>query len=142
MKAWSEKYTPTIAYQNHPKLFSIGFKYYVMTRFQFSKEIKSVLYEYLLGTFKFPNSSDYLLHLVIGPPKLRAMIPLESIVDEIKIPIHVYYGQKDRVDSSGALRQLESKRKDFIFKYITNASHQIALEEPEALCAEIMGYLE
>jgi pimeloyl-ACP methyl ester carboxylesterase len=111
-----------------------------MTRFKFDKSIKKVLYEYLLGTFKIANSSDCLLHYVIGPPKLKAYIPLEKYADKIKVPFHVYYGEKDRVDSSGAVRLLESSRKDFIFKYIPKASHQIALEEPDYLCDEVMGY--
>jgi pimeloyl-ACP methyl ester carboxylesterase len=83
-----------------------------------------------------------LLHYVIGPPKLKAFIPLEGLIDEIKVPLHIYYGEKDRVDSSGALRLHVSDRKDFDFKYIPNASHQIPLEEPDFLCEEIMRYFE
>lgn len=139
---WAEKHSPNGLSKLYPITFKYGFMYYVYSRFKMPKEVKPIFFQYHLKVISQPGASDPLIHFIVGPPKLKAIIPLENLVEEkMTMPVAVYYGELDRMDSSGAKRIFDNKkRKDFVFKIIPNSSHQISIEEPEVLSQEMFQF--
>jgi len=143
MMAYEEKLTPGSFLEKHPWTFKLIFKIYVAQRFELPGEVKSLLYDYLIETFKLPVSSELGIYLIVQPPRVRARIPLDDlIVEKLSIPVMVYYGDTDRMDSSGAKKILKSQvKKDFDIKIVSGSSHQITLEQPIQLACYFINEL-
>lgn len=76
-------------------------------------------------------------------PRLAAHISLESYMPStVKCPIHFYFGDQDWMDSSGAKRLIKNNKipSGSTFDIISNSGHNINLDNPNELAANITKY--
>jgi len=113
------------------------FKSYMKMWLNMPASISNITTDFLILTFKRPESSEKALFLFINSD-YDAFYPLEEIVKNFEdIPVTVFYGDRDWMDSVGArsIADQEVKRNDFELIFIKNAGHQIAIHNPEDLAA-------
>jgi len=115
-------------------------KRYVEKRFNLKGEEAELLKEFLFTMMTLPQGSDEAIHYILKPPSLLAYIPLEEhIAQDIKIPVDCFFGESDYMDTTGA-RRIDHKqvKKNFSFKTIPKAAHQLTMQNPKVLAQQII----
>ena len=140
MKVWENKTTPTTFVKNHPWIASYFIKNYVYKRFHMQDPEAGLLKEFLLKMLNLPEGAEVSIHYVLKPPRAQAHYPLEGLVAEkLTIPVDCFFGDVDYMDTTGAKRLAQSRRKpNFVLKVIPNAAHQLTMQNPEKLSEEII----
>jgi len=118
-------------------LFSYWVKKSIAKRFKIESDQAKYLYEFLLETYKLPESSQKALHYIVNPG-IVAYKPLEDCIDELEIPIYVFYGENDWMDDTGAKRVVSNNKENFNLIYITDSGHQLMMENPLELAIHIL----
>lgn len=136
---WEKKITPQKAFKEYPVIAPFMFRRYVNNRFAISKKAKEYLYDFLIETFKFPESGEAALHHVLKFGRARAILPLEyDIEKELKVETIIYYGEHDWMDITGAKRIKYSNKENYKLIFIKNSGHQITVENPELMAVELL----
>jgi abhydrolase domain-containing protein 5 len=102
--------------------------------------IANIAIDFLILTFKMPESSEKALFTLINSD-YDAFYPLEGIVKSMEdIPVTVFYGDRDWMDSVGAraLSERDVKQNNVKLIFIKDAGHQIHLHNPKDLLVHLM----
>jgi len=116
----------------------------VARRFKMDKSHADILYDFLLHTYRLPDSAQRALHYVINP-NIVAYDPLEDYVDHLeqeKIPVIVLYGDGDWMNCAGAKRVAKKKKSGFKLDFIKEAGHQLMMENAEELAGKIIQFCQ
>ena len=140
---WHKKYTPNKLYQKHKIIGRFVLKMYVTKRWTAKKEEALPLQNYFDKILSMPESSEASLHLLLKLPKARAIIPMEELIKKhlSKINVIFIYGDRDWMDSSGALR-LFKELPNVDFYQIKGAGHHANMDQPKEVCKIILGFKE
>jgi len=115
----------------------IFMKTFIKARLKEKSEVGDWIYEYLIETYKMPESSEKALFLIMNSD-FQAHCPLEDIVEKMDIPVTVFFGYSDWMDDHGAQRLLMKKKHNYDVFYIKDAGHQITMENPKGLLSYIV----
>jgi len=140
-KFFKNKMTISSIITKYAWLFSYFIRKNLANRYKIPNDHADVLYEYLLHTFKLPDSCQKSLHYVINP-NIIAYDPLEDYVgylDHLNIPVVVFYGDNDWMNDEGAQRVNKLQKENFKLIYIKDSGHNINMENPEELTAHILA---
>lgn len=122
---------------NNMWYIKIFMKKIIKGRLKIDKEIGEWVYEFLLETYKMPESSEKGLFFIINED-FKAHCSLEEIVEKIETPMVVLFGYSDWMDDYGAQRVLRSQKKNYNLYYIKDAGHNIIMENPKGLLEYIL----
>jgi pimeloyl-ACP methyl ester carboxylesterase len=112
-------------------------KKFIKTRLKVEDDIGDWIYEFLMETYKMQESSEKALFLIMNSD-FEAHCPLEELVENMELPIVVFFGYRDWMDDKGAQRILSSLKKNYDVYYIKDAGHQITMENPKGLLEYII----
>jgi len=140
MDAWEKKMTPGKFLKEYPWIGKLVLQQYISTRLNMKGEEAELLKEYLIIVLTEPNGTQEAVHYLLKSPIAGAYIPLEYyIVEELDQPVDCFYGEFDYMDSLGARRIHENKKKkNFSFKILPKAAHQLPMENPKILAEQIV----
>ncbi len=140
---WESKTTPAEYYRKHSIIGNFLLKQY-MTR-QFGKEGKEeklakMLIKYYTEILKLEGGSDRALYYVLRPPRMQAFEPAEDyIVENLKMPIVCYYGDRDWMDKTGSNRIFYSGSNNFKIEQVSDSGHQITMHNPEEMASHLVS---
>ena len=139
-KLWHKKCTPNKLYDKHKYLGRFVLKMYVKKRWAAKKEEAKPLQKYFNNILAMPASSEAALHLLLKLPKAGGIIPMEELIKNYlsKINVVFIYGDKDWMDSSGALR-LSEELQNVAFYQIKDSGHHTNMDQPKEVCKIILG---
>jgi abhydrolase domain-containing protein 5 len=125
---------------NNKTCVTLFLKYGSRRRFKQFSEVGDKVGEYLVETYKFPESFEKAVFLLVNS-EFEANSPLEEIVEEMNdIPIIVLFGEKDWMDTFGAKRLANKtqKQNNYELYFIKDAGHQISMENPQGLLEHML----
>jgi len=100
-------------------------------RTKVSGEQYQLIYKYLNGIFKLPESTLKSLHYILAFPKAAGCYPLEDLMHELKMPCEIYYGEKDWMSSEGSQRVVAKGGIDGKITIIPTAGHTMNFDNPK-----------
>lgn len=141
LKAWDSKMTPQKAMKEYSIIAPFALKQFISHSFTFPDEIKDKLYQFFMESFNLPEGSEACIYQLIKPPNGISAYPLEELIPEkVSIDTHVFYGELDHTDKSGAQRIIENNAKEnFKLVFIPNTTRQIIVENHELLVQELIA---
>ncbi len=142
-KLWHKKSTPNKLYHKHKYLGRFVLKMYVTKRWAAKKEEALPLQNYFNNILAMPASSEAALHLLLKLPKAGGIIPMEELIKKhlSKINVVFIYGDKDWMDSTGALR-LSEELSNVDYYQIKGSGHHTNMDQPKEVCKIILGIKE
>ena len=106
-------------------------------------KIASLLRDLTLLSLDYPDDIYECAYYLFGVPPPAAILPIERALELTnKIPIIFVYGEKDWMESQGALRLSKYNPKIYKKHTVSKSGHSFAMENPEELCTIIGQYFE
>lgn len=127
---WAKKYTPHVVVGKLGPLKNLFLKGYVK-RTNLKGEEFELGCRYISSIFKLPESTLKALHYILTVPRAAGCLPLEDKMPLLKMPIEIYYGDRDWMSSEGAYRVAASGQAKVRIHIIPNAGHIMNFENPE-----------
>ena len=140
INSWKKGVTPHSFIQDNPMIGKYLVGNYMTRLFKLEAEQGEPLKEFMIQMLSLPLGAEGAIHHILKPPRASAVLPLEEKIETMKMPVDCYYGQNDYMDSTGAQRVYERRRKsNFKLKLIPNAAHQLTMQNPIYLSHQLMG---
>jgi len=122
------------------KFYYLRYAFKVVSRWKYNvkKSTADDIFEFLAETYKFNESSEKALHLIVDH-NYHAYLPLEDIIiNQISIPINLYYGDKDWMCDKGAKRIQETEKENYQLIYVPDSGHNINMDNANELVHSIV----
>jgi pimeloyl-ACP methyl ester carboxylesterase len=101
-------------------------------------EETDLLFNYYFNMLQMPASSDKGVHYLIKPPNMCGAKPVEDEIPNLKIKVDFYYGDRDWMDPSGAVRLRDLDGAKYKLIVIDRAGHQVIFDNPEQLAERMI----
>ena len=144
LKAWEEKTSLSDYYSRYSLIANFVIKRDMHRKFGDNgkeSELADLLYKLFTKIMKMGSGSDRAVYYILKSPRAYAHVPLEDLIrEELHIPVICYYGERDWMDWTGAVRIKKSRKANFDVKRIENSGHLISMNNPTLLAQDILSY--
>jgi len=140
LNAWNNGVTPQSFLHNNPTIGKYLIQKYLTRMFKKENEEEARnIEEFMLEMLNLPLGAEPAIHHILKPPRAAAHFPLEEFIEDLKMPIDCYFGERDYMDTTGAKRVWNRKKKtDFEFKIVPGAAHQLTMQNPTNLAMQLI----
>eukprot|EP01017_Pseudomicrothorax_dubius_P016104 TRINITY_DN1831_c0_g3_i2.p1 TRINITY_DN1831_c0_g3~~TRINITY_DN1831_c0_g3_i2.p1 ORF type:complete len:345 (+),score=35.38 TRINITY_DN1831_c0_g3_i2:112-1146(+) len=103
----------------------------------------NLLADHFLTSLNYDRGSEGAMFWIFETGS-RGKYPMEDIIiNEIKgTPMVFFYGDDDWMNQEGAVRAMHSGEVRVTIKHISNATHQVPIDNPVELASEMVNYLQ